>query len=392
MSRYINLSIVALLIICATGCSEIYYPKVNSDNRLLVVDGLITNASGPFVIKLSKAAKYGSGSVSSPDPVTNAKLTITDNNGSYTLTETLPGKYITPPSFVTKTGYSYKLHIQTADGYIYESDDQQLPIPQSYDSIKSYYTTEKYLSPDKSLHTLTGADIRINLSNDNSSNKIKCRFTTNLTVQYRYNIEPTPPSDNSISKPDISYCTEYECFGWLNDLSIENNVNITDESSISSNNSILNHKIGFIPFKLYVYQDDGNLKFVPGEAYLYYYLKVNQYTLNDATYAFYKAAKGQLNSTGKIFDPIASQLYSNIKCINNPSKLALGFFEASSVETTAFFVLNRDETAPIFKVTNIDLPPSTLVQNKHWVCIGIPPKDFYLGNIPYPSWWGHGIL
>jgi hypothetical protein len=121
-------------------------------------------------------------------------------------------------------------------------------------------------------------------------------------------------------------------------------------------------------------------------------LKVNQYTLNDATYSFYKAAKGQLNSTGKIFDPIASQLYSNIKCINNPSKIALGFFEASSVVTTAFFILNWDETAPIYKVANIDLPPSTLVKNKHWVCHGMPPSDFYLGNIPYPSWWGHGIL
>jgi hypothetical protein len=392
MSRYINLSILALLILCATGCSEVYYPKVISNNDLLVVDGLITNASGPFVIKLSKAAKYGSGSVSSPDPVSNAKLTIFDNNGSYPLTETSQGEYTTPPSFVTKIGNSYKLQIQTENGDLYESDSQQLLTPQSYDSIKSYYTTEKYLNPDKSLQTLTGADVRINLSNANSSNKIKCRFTTNLTVEYRYFIEPTPPSENSIYKPDISYCIEYQCFGWLKDLSIEKNVNITDESSMSSDNSVLNHKIGFIPFNLFVYHDDGKLKFVPKEASLYFYLKVNQYTLNDATYSFYKAAKGQLNSTGKIFDPIASQLYSNIKCINNPSKIALGFFEASSVVTTAFFILNWDETAPIYKVANIDLPPSTLVKNKHWVCHGMPPSDFYLGNIPYPSWWGHGIL
>jgi len=390
MSRYFNLSILALLILCTTGCSEVYYPKVISDNELLVVDGLITNASGPFVIKLSKAVKYGSGSVSSPDPVSNAKLTIFDNNGSYPLQETSQGEYTTPPSFVTKIGNSYKLQIKTEDGYIYESDPQQLPVPQSYDSIKSYYTTEKILDSDKSLLTLTGADVRIDLLNS-SSDKIKCRFTTNLTVQYRYSIPPVTPY-GSIDATDISYCTGYLCHGWATNLSIENNVNITDEISTSANNSISNHKIGFIPFSIAGYQADQDLKFVPSVAYLYFYLKINQYTLNDATYAFYKAAKGQLNASGKIFDPIASQLYSNIKCTNNPSKTVLGFFEASSVVNTAFFIRQGDNSVLINKVPTVKIPPNTLVENKYWACESLPPKDFYIGNLPYPSWWGHGVL
>jgi len=318
MFRHINLSISALLILCATGCSEIYYPKVTSDNDFLVVGGLITNTKGPFVIKLSKAVKYSSDSVTNAEPATQASLTITDNNNvSYALTETSPGKYTTPSSLVSRVGNSYKLHIKTADGYIYESDYQRLTRPVSYDSIKYYNVTEGFLDSHKSLLTTTGADIRIDLSDSSSAEKIKCKFTTNVTVQYTY--LGLPNSSSTTSAP-VPY------YGWITDLSLENDVNITDESSSSSDNSISNHKIGFIPFSVAAYPDEWHLPHIGGLARFYYYLVINQYTLNDASFAFYKAAKKQLSASGKIFDPIASQLCSNIKCINNPSKLAFGFF------------------------------------------------------------------
>ncbi len=380
MSRCINLFIVALLILCATGCSEIYYPKVTSDNDFLVVDGLITNTNGPFVIRLSKTVKYSADSVTNPDPVSQASLTITDNNNvSYALTETSQGKYTTPPSLVPRVGNSYKLHIKTADGNIYESDYQKLPKPASYDSIKSYNVTEKILDSHKSLQTTTGADIRIDLSNSSSDENIKCRFTTNLTVQYKYTMESY-----------TNDCLAYKCFGWQSGLSLENNVNITDESNSGSNNRIINHKVGFIPFALSAYQAEGKLLFIGQLSTFYYYLKINQYTLNDATFAFYKAAKAQLSASGKIFDPIASQLYSNIKCTNNPSKLALGFFEASSVTTSAMLIFERDQKMVSSKVPNIEIPQNSLIQDQFWKCSSQPP--FTPHTTPYPGWWGHGIL
>jgi hypothetical protein len=371
---------VALLILCTTGCSEIYYPKVTSGNDFLVVDGCITNSNGPFVIKLSKAVKYSADSVTTPDPVSQASLTITDNNNaSYALTETSPGKYTTPSSLVPQVGNSYKLHIKTAEGNIYESDYQKIPKPTSYNNIQSYNVTESFLDSHKSLQTTTGADIRIDLSNSSSAENIKCRFTTNLTVQYMYT-----------SESYTNYCIAYQCFGWETGLSLENNVNITDESNSDSNNSIVNHKVGFVPFALPAYQAAGDLLSVGQLSTLYYYLKINQYTLNDATFAFYKTAKAQLSASGKIFDPIASQLYSNIKCTNNPSKLALGFFEASSVTTAAMFIFERDQKMVSSKVPYIEIPPDSLTQDQFWKCSSQPP--FLPHTTPYPGWWGHGIL
>jgi len=371
MFRYINLYILTLLILCATGCSEIYYPKVTSNNEFLVVNGFITNTNGPFVVKLSKAVKYSSDSVTNAEPVTQASLTITDNNNvSYALTETSPGKYTTPPSLVSRVGNSYKLHIKTADGDIYESDYQKLTRPISYDSIKYYNITEGFLDANKLLPKTTKADIRIDLSDSSSVEKVKYRFTTNLTIQYTYLV----PSEGATSSTSGSI----PVYGWLTDLSLENDVNITDESSSSSDSSrISNHKIGFIPFSVTAYPDDWHLPHMGALTHFYYYLVINQYTLNDASFAYYKAAKKQLDATGKIFDPIASQLWGNIKCINNPSRLAFGFFEASSLTTSAMFIFDRDEKMVGEKVPYIDIPEPTSITN--------------LSKRP-PLWWGHGIL
>jgi hypothetical protein len=351
---------MALLILGTTGCSEIYYPKVMSKNDFLVVDGLITNTNGPFVIKLSKAVKYSADSVTDADPVTQANLTITDNNNvSYAMTETSPGKYTTPSSLVSRVGNSYKLQIKTADGNTYESDYQKLTRPVSYDSIKYYNVTEGFLDSYKSLSTTTGADIRIDLSDSSSVEKIKYKFTTNLTLQCMYIAAQAP---------------YYE---WITDLPLENDINITDESSSSSDNSITNHKIGFIPFSVAAFPDEWHLPRMQSLADFSYYLKINQYTLNDASFVFYQAAKKQLSASGKIFDPIASQLYGNIKCTNNPSKLAFGFFEASSITTYAIFIFKRDEKMVSEKVPYIDIPEPTSTTNN---------------TTRPPRWWGHGIL
>jgi hypothetical protein len=39
----------------------------------------------------------------------------------------------------------------------------------------------------------------------------------------------------------------------------------------------------------------------------------------------------QLLSEGKMFDPIATQLVGNIKCVTDPNKKTFGFFETSAV-------------------------------------------------------------
>jgi len=389
-----------VLLFCAVSCSEVFYPNVSSGNNIMVVDGLITNEAGPFTVKLYNAVNYSSASSSTDNHVTGAVLSIIDNNGAtWKLTETPPGNYTTPTGFATTIGNSYKLRITTKDGNNYESTFQKLLPPQTYDSIRSTYTTENYLDANNNLQSQNGADVRMDLFKSSSSTKYNCRFSTNLTAQYLF-AENVLDCGCDVSQYicydsicKVKKCSVYQVFGWTSGYSIGDAIDITDENTLSGSNSILNHKIGFIPFNKSDYQLNMNTtSLVDGTLSLYFYLKIAQYTLNDDAYTFYKAAKQQLSVTGKIFDPITSQLNGNITCVNNPSQKSLGMFEVSSVLNSAFFIY-RDgvNTATIHKVPLINLPSDNQFRYKSWQCKGAPPlsitSEYVI--IPYPSWWWH---
>jgi len=65
---------------------------------------------------------------------------------------------------------------------------------------------------------------------------------------------------------------------------------------------------------------------------------LNQYTLNNEAYLYYKSIDELLRSEGKLFDPIASQINGNIKCLTKQENKVFGFFEASSVSNTSYKV------------------------------------------------------
>jgi hypothetical protein len=89
-------------------------------------------------------------------------------------------------------------------------------------------------------------------------------------------------------------------------------------------------------------------------------LYLNTYSLNNETYLYYKGMDEQLQSEGKLFDPVAAQLNGNIKCISDPEKKALGFFEASSVSYSAYKISFRDliNSQPSIIKTPYILPPA----------------------------------
>jgi hypothetical protein len=94
---------------------------------------------------------------------------------------------------------------------------------------------------------------------------------------------------------------------------------------------------------------------------------------------YYKSLDAQMQSEGKLFDPIAAQLTGNIKCITDPNKKVIGFFEASSVNYSAYIVdfRNLSNSEPSLKRTPYILPPELVgcVINR----LGSPHQDH---NIP----------
>lgn len=366
------------MLVTFVRCTEIYSPTLSSTTDALVVEGLITDSDGPFTIKLSKTVLFTSDSISGLNYVLGAKLTVSDNEShTYTLTDAGKGNYTLPSTFKAKVGDSYKLHIETTDGNIYDSKKEKLLSPLTYDSIHALHNTEDYLGSDKVLRNVPGSDILVDLfkSVPAGDSVPLCRFNPIITIQYQY-IRP--------QKDTVRWYWEYN--DWQS-FSLNENENITEDPTLKSSALIKNHLVGFAPVGMESYG------ITPPDtlSYYLYYLRIYQYTMNRDSYNFYKDANSQLAASGKIFDPVASQLYGNITCTNHPTKIVLGLFEVSSVTQTAYLLEQGaySTTALLEKVPYINIPSSGSTHFKVWNVEGQPVPDDSAFISTMPVWWMH---
>lgn len=379
-----KMTLTVLIMVILIGCSEIFVPNTASDKTALVVEGLITNGDGPFTVKLTKAMPYASDSSTETSYVTDAKLTVTDSESNiYTLTYQGYGQYALPSAFKANVGDSYALHIETSDGNIYESDAQTLLSPESYDTIHTSITTADYLDDNDELKTVNCFDVRVDLFNAVSSANPSplCRFESNAVIQYEYTY--TLDIDPATDTVPTWY---YDIFGWKT-FQLNDEENITEERSGAGSPVIKNHQVSVFPIGPLSYN-------IASTASIIYYYRFNQYTINEDTYNFYKAANSQLAASGKLFDPITSQLYGNMKCTSDPSKIVLGLFEVSSV-TKAAYVLKgsvASHNVTVRKVQYQEVPASGYYQYKVNTDDNLADSVSTLPEyqvIPYPSWWYH---
>lgn len=366
-------------------CTEVYYPEISSDTEALVVEGLITQEAGPYSIKLTmaKPLRFDSTGVNAY-AVRLAKVTITENDKTrYTLIENSPGVYTTPANFRAIIGNYYKLTVQTKDGFSYVSNSEKLPPPQTVDSIKSETVTQNYVNAKMEEVAVRGAEVRADLFSavSNDSDIPSCRFSSVLTYQYWWTYRDRDINGNEI----MAY--HWVNFGWKNYV-LNSFDNITDEKKPSISPVIKNHSLCFIPYEPEAY----NLMF--SDPKVIFYVRVNQFTLNHDSYRFYLSAKNQLSATGKLFDPINSQLYGNMRCDNNKDRIVLGLFEVSSVTQHSFVVelSNWKRTAKVRYADYVEIPKNNDFLFRDWDEMSAPPaNDPTYIPIPLPGWWYHNL-
>ena len=96
-TKFNDLHLVVLYILTIfmfSGCQKVINVDLNEAAPRIVIEGLITDRSGPYTVKISKSGSYFNQPVL--PPVSGAQVIITDNISSTdTLKETEPGIYIT---------------------------------------------------------------------------------------------------------------------------------------------------------------------------------------------------------------------------------------------------------------------------------------------------------
>lgn len=314
--------IIPILLIGLISCKEIYFPELKKNDKVLVVSGLLTDESKAHVVQLSWSKSVGVNE--SYLPVTNARLFITNECfDKFFLAESRPGLYVTDSlTFIPSIGDSYKLHVELDNGDVYESDYQTLLPEVSFSGIKGVNGKKDFLVGDQNSTLLQSYEgIETFLDIPNVSNVIPMmRFDVSLIIQYSYEVNGASTST-------------YYCWKRVNP---NLNINITKVKYDMDATDSLQHSICFLPRSKFFWELDYD--------YSCFIIQINGYRLNDQSYLFYKQAYDQLEADNSILDPIAVQLSSNIRCVNNPEKLAFGIFEVSSVKNSTYIIRDRIET------------------------------------------------
>lgn len=351
--------LIILIVITCCSCRLPYNPDVEAGNKILVVDALLTNHAGASYVRLSMAIPYDVTGIS--PCVMNATVFLTDEtNNSISFSETSPGYYEpVDTEFEGKIHVAYKLSVITPDGSVYVSAPET--IPEDIEPVNVYggYTQTEYLIKVENGKTIrqTGKFCALYFDYIGVDVVPRFRYTSSRLIEYGISIASGT----------------FYCWKTVHD----NNLRFTNEKFASSSINIHKQEVSISPYTnqiLVRYIIDSPLGWIYSDSLIMVpeyrrIVTVDQYRLNDDSYAYYKSLIAQSEAEGKMFDPVISQVVRNISCVNDPDQPVLGFFEASNLMTVTYDFRRYGVGSDIF-VTRIDnLPPHS-------------PEGFLFNHLP----------
>ena len=341
-----RIKILILLLLLAAGCTAEFFPETDSNQEMLVVEGMITDQNKAHRIKLSKSTQVGMPLVRKP--VKGARVTITDDKGNITtLSESPDGIYSTDSiNFTGIIGDSYALNLEINDVH-YETDFIEMkPVP----PINSLFYEKVVISASSDTNEVDeGCRIYLD-SYDPSGQCLYFRWDYSETWEYRipYNVTKK-----------ICYVTE------------------RSKEILIKNTSLYNQaRVSKYPV-LFISNKTDRLK----EKYS---ILVNQYSLNESEYKFWERVQKISQNVGGLYDITPMTIFSNIRNKTNPGETVLGYFSVSAVTQKRLFIDDHFFGLPSFYTycatdTLEGNLPETGLNTEFWVI-----EDY--GDEPMPFW------
>ncbi len=340
-----NLLLMGIVILLLHSSCQVIYddPSIKQDKTTLTVQARLTNGTRPYYVRLSNALPFNTqyNTLAKDIAVKGARVVIDDNAGnSEVLTEGTSGLYMTSANGIQGTvGRSYTLTIATKEGDTYKSGACFLNAPLPVDSI--YYEAAIHQTLNAGTSVVTN-ESGVNLYTDLTALKNRtayCLFETRIIREMYTNEYP-----RGLHEPEV------RVFSWtvsqLDEVPTLN-VNITQ-----ADNSIKKQLLGFMA-------KDKMSDNPP--AYLTYsmigrIISCYAYSISEEAYLYYTHLRQQLTAQNQIFDPISTNLMSNIRCENDPSKKVFGLFEVSGKAGKHSFIRYNESDMIIHSMDVDDVP------------------------------------
>lgn len=308
----VTLTLLCIFNCLLISCVEVIDFEVERKGGQLVVDGKITNREGQHMLKLSRTSKEERIST----PLSGANITIFDDLGNqeqYTQVE--EGEYLLEGLTVKGIdGTTYFIEITLPDGSLYRSQPETMPRLLGSDSVYYEFDTEEELTEAGIIIENEVIRVFTDTSIPNSESPIFLKW--DVVEVYKFTqVKDTSPL---AGPPPVCYITFYP-----------NPQNILLFNSEELQTNKLEQQL----------QATRKIDFSFNERH---YFTVFQSSITREAYNYWMNVDQVINSTGTIFDVPAATVQGNIFNVNDANEEVLGYFEATAMDTTRFFLLPFD--------------------------------------------------
>lgn len=299
------------------------------NNSFLTVEASLSNQAGAQRVIVS----YSSPSITlnvENKPVQKALVFITDDKGGrVNLTEIVDGIYETLPNYKGIIGNIYTLHITLLNGKKYESTPEKMiaaPLIDKID-IKFVVKTNYSLTDGRSL----GYDVTIDFKDSPEPNQYyqwkwthyeRTLYCAKCSLGYNYSLSKCSTIPNypygQTSPELINYKCGEQCF----DVSFSPTYNILSDNLLNGQ-QITNYPIARVPY-------DGRTL---------YYLKIEQRSISQKMFRYFRSIKDVTQGSGTLFDvPAETQFSPNMFSVDNSNERILGAFEVFGAEEKIIYI------------------------------------------------------
>jgi hypothetical protein len=321
--------ILGFLVSALVSCVEPIVPVLNeNDSRsLLVVDGKVTDETGPFRVRLSKSIKVNV--LYYLDPVTDADVKIYDDKGNFfQLVSVNYGLYETEDKNLRGVpGNSYTLSVTTSDGMQYESTSVLMNEVPDIDSLYFIETQRTRLEDNQGVDE-TWLDIQLDTHDEEGQTRYwyfeftetwEIKMVTSVSIEHS---PPGTPSNKTFETVDID---DAKSVCWVTKPSSSILLANTLSSPVDE---LTGYTVQSIPPSV-------------DKLHIRYSILVKQYAISRELYDFWKQLKDVNEDSGGLYEKLPTQVFGNITCCGGSGK-ALGYFSAMSVKSKRIFIEKID--------------------------------------------------
>ena len=319
-----------MIILVITACQEVFEPDVEDTPPFLVVEGRISTVPGSHLIRLTYSKTFNETPYA--NPVSSATVEVYDDAGNvFTYHQFGQGGYYktnTAEQIRAEIGHTYTLRITTPNGDVYESSPQTIVEVAPIESITATYTSNIILVDDGyggySEIEQDGFDVNVNVTGIHENDNYYI-YDWNLIGQFR--VMGTYPMDSGQPIQNIFY--DYQTLSAnLEKIIATVNANQYVDKKVKDKKLLFLSRNEFTTLSTPCVPDTFEVDPVSFDGVI---MRIFQHSLSKDAFDFWYDVQKQLESSGQIFDPVASQIKGNIKCVSDSTKMAFGVFYASDV-------------------------------------------------------------